>query len=688
MTTGRATTATSATTGRVTPSPGRLLGTTYSHTTGVVVVGVTISVLVVPVVPAIIFVPEEPATIFVPPPETLALPHKPLKRKTEIQSPTAIVWPTTLETVGAPMERNAPSCTNAHSVAVHTPFLCLASNADRPKSVRTQKLSALPRPSPPSPSSRTPLLPTPIRPDRLRFHLLRINYDRKLTNYLVAGFETGFPINHTNHAYDVQAGNAKQVHDLPDTVASKLDREMQAGRIAGPFPSPPFSPFQVSPLNLREKKSSDASVRSYRLLHNLSYPYDDKAVNANIPDSFKTVKYTTVGDAIRKLLELPYGAYSAKTDIADAYRLIPVSPLDYPKLGMQFKGQYFYDKCLPQGCSSSCRIFETFSTAIQAIFESTVPDVQCVHMIDDFFVMARDFKTCASHLNTLLGLCADIGIPMAPGKTTEPSTTTTFLGISLNSQNGTATLPTDKLLSYSKDITELLCHKKVKRKSMESIIGKLNFAASVVPARPFLRRMIDTLSAAPRPYHYIRLTNEVKQDLRTWLVFLTTYNGVTYFRALNITPSDSIHMASDASKHGFGAVYGRRWLQAPYPTSWQHFHITILELYPILVMVHVFGHLLRNSNILFHCDNSAVVAILNKQSSKDKTVMKLVRPLVLYLVGHNISLRSIHIPGLLNVLPDKISRFQVTPSLLLHFNMDLKATPVPEGLLPSNFAIC
>ena len=526
-------------------------------------------------------------------------------------------------------------------------------------------------------------LPTPIRPDVLRHYLDAIGYDAGLTRYLVNGFEEGFSLCHTTLAKFVSSSNARILSHAKDVVQTKLSKELSAGRIAGPFDVPPFSPFQISPLNLREKKVPG----TYRLLHNLSFPYDETSVNANIPQSEKTVKMSTVGDAIQKLLTLPLGAYTAKTDIADAYRLLPIAPADYPKLGMHFDTKYYYDKCLPQGCGSSCRIFETFSTALQAIFERTVNGLTCVHMIDDFFLMTETRQECEHHLASLLAVCDDIGVPMAPEKTTVPATNTVFLGIELDTVSRTAKLPQDKLREYMDVVEDLRHHRRVKRKTLESVIGKLSFAASVVPARPFLRRMIDLLSLAKKPHHYIRLTLEVLKDLDVWSQFLHDYNGVTYFRALHITPSDAINMASDASKLGFGAVYGKKWLQAAYPTSWQDFHITVLELYPILVMINVFGHLMKNSSILFHCDNSAVVAIINKQSSRDKLVMAFVRPLVLLLILHNIHLRSVHIPGVLNILPDKISRFQTTPSLLQDFGMDPRPTTIPKALLPENFTL-
>jgi hypothetical protein len=175
-------------------------------------------------------------------------------------------------------------------------------------------------------------------------------------------------------------------------------------------------------------------------------------------------------------------------------------------------------------------------------------------MLDDYFIMAADHTTCKDHLAKLLEICKYIGVPMAKDKTTEPSKNTTFLGIELDTNLRIAKLPLDKIEHYTADIQNIVQHTKIKKRLLESLIGKLNFACSVVPARPFLRRLINLLSSVKKPYHYIRLNKEAKEDLKTWLKFLSTYNGVTYFRALQIADSTTIHMVSDASKKGFGTV--------------------------------------------------------------------------------------------------------------------------------------
>ena len=266
---------------------------------------------------------------------------------------------------------------------------------------------------------------------------------------------------------------------------------------------------------------------------------------------------------------------------------------------MFFNGNYYYDKCLPQGCASSCQIFEKFSTAIQTIFNYYHPEANCIHMLDDFLILAEDFNTCQKHLQALLDLCQDIGVPMSPEKTTNPSTQTTFLGIELDTQSRSAKLPPDKLEEYSNLVEHYLLQKKIRRSQLESLIGKLNFASSVVPARPFLRRMVELMNPSQKPLYFIPLTSEVKNDLQTWRTFLQSYNGKTFFRSIFISTPQDLLMASDASQQGFGACFDASWIQAKYPPRWNQYHITVLEMDPIYVMIAMFGRSISNTNVLF-----------------------------------------------------------------------------------------
>ena len=56
-----------------------------------------------------------------------------------------------------------------------------------------------------------------------------------------------------------------------------------------------------------------------------------------------------------------------KLTLRTHFCIILIHPQDYKLLGIFWRGCYNYDRSMPMGCSSSCKTFETFSTAIQWI---------------------------------------------------------------------------------------------------------------------------------------------------------------------------------------------------------------------------------------------------------------------------------------------------------------------------------
>lgn len=91
--------------------------------------------------------------------------------------------------------------------------------------------------------------------------------------------------------------------------------------------------------------------------------------------------------------------------------------------------------------------------------------------------------------------------------------------------------------------------------------------------------------------------------------------------------------------------------------------IAFMELVPIVVSVVVWQDLWAKKRILFHCDNEATVAIINKGRSKSPAIMKLMRRLTLCAAKGNFIIHAKHIPGKMNVLSDCFdSRFNYSTS--------------------------
>ena len=161
---------------------------------------------------------------------------------------------------------------------------------------------------------------------------------------MIDGLTHGFDLGYKGEQGSQRCNNNLTVNSNPGIAIAKVNKEIEFGRIGGPFQDAPFKHFKCSPLALREKSTPG----QYRLLHNLSHPHDDSAVNANIPSELTKTTYDTIEDAV-EIIQHYDSPYLAKTDIAEAFRLLPLHPSSYNLTGFKLQGKYFYDKCLPMG---------------------------------------------------------------------------------------------------------------------------------------------------------------------------------------------------------------------------------------------------------------------------------------------------------------------------------------------------
>ena len=148
------------------------------------------------------------------------------------------------------------------------------------------------------------------------------------------------------------------------------------------FP-PPFHPFRVSPLAVVPKHESG----QFRIIHNLSFPAGS-SLNDSIPKHMGSVSYARLDDAIDSILQLGTGAVLSKSDISSAFKILPVHQDDYHQLGIVWENLFYFDRTLPMGCRTSCRIFESFSTALEWIARNFLHLSHIHHILDDFIIIS------------------------------------------------------------------------------------------------------------------------------------------------------------------------------------------------------------------------------------------------------------------------------------------------------------
>ena len=500
-------------------------------------------------------------------------------------------------------------------------------------------------------------MPTPVNAERLRLYLA--DYDCSERDFLYKGFSTGFHIPYQGVRVSLFACNQVSATNNPVIVQQKIDEEIASGRVLGPFPDPPCEPFICSPLALVPKNEKG----SYRLIHNLSFP-PENSVNSGIDRSDSQVVYDSIDTVISLVKHSGLNALMAKTDITNAFCLMPIHVDDRSLLGFTWLSgngsiQYFMDCCLPMGLSSSCQFFECFSSALQWVMTEKY-GASMSHILDDFFFVGPGGSNkCSADLSTFISICSDIGIPLKKEKTVWPTTSLIIYGIEIDSVNMVSRLPEQKVIKIRMLLHEFSKRKKVKLRQLQSLLGLLNFATGcVVPGSAFLRRLYDLTVNVQCPDFFVRLNKEARADLIAWELFMDGFNGKRMFLSDDWLVSDALQLYTDATK-GFAAVFGTQWFMHAWPEDFHLFHINILELFPIVLAVEIWGEKMSNQRILFLSDNEATVFVLNKMSSKDPVMMKLVRRLVVAAMRHNIMFCSKHVPGKTNYVADNLSRFQL-----------------------------
>ncbi len=75
-----------------------------------------------------------------------------------------------------------------------------------------------------------------------------------------------------------------------------IQKEIDAGRVTGLFASPPFCKYNCFPVTIWPKKEPS----KFRMIHDLSFPYDFTSVNSVILDDMALVQYQNIQTAIKQ----------------------------------------------------------------------------------------------------------------------------------------------------------------------------------------------------------------------------------------------------------------------------------------------------------------------------------------------------------------------------------------------------
>ena len=150
----------------------------------------------------------------------------------------------------------------------------------------------------------------------------------------------------------------------------------------------------------------------------------------------------------------------------------------------------------------------------------------------------------------------------------------------------------------------------------------------------------------------VALPEEARRDLSWWMVKDHLLVGVRFG-----TPAPDLHLYSDASSSGWGAHLLDQNVSGVWSAQEKLLHINLLEMKALFLALQAFQEDVAGHHVTSMCDNSTVVAYVNKQGGTvSRPLCLLTSRLLRWTESFDVHLEARYLPGESNVLADVLSR--------------------------------
>ncbi|CAG2190873.1 unnamed protein product [Mytilus edulis] len=182
---------------------------------------------------------------------------------------------------------------------------------------------------------------SPINVNRLEYEL-KEHPDKHFVMYLLNGIRFGFDT--LVSILDLPTFECKNLLSAirdPESVDMLLKQEIDKGYVKGPFSSPPFETYRVSPIGIAEGKYSGKK----RLILDLSSPHEHEtheSINSLIDKEVCSLSYVKIDDAIRAIKHFGKQTILNKTDMTDAFKQLGIRKHQHHLYCMKWKNNYYH----------------------------------------------------------------------------------------------------------------------------------------------------------------------------------------------------------------------------------------------------------------------------------------------------------------------------------------------------------
>ncbi len=389
--------------------------------------------------------------------------------------------------------------------------------------------------------------------------------------------------------------------------------------------------------------------------------------------------------------------YLAKVDADAAFRSVPVRRADWwlqvkqyrftasskvrlvrqdgdrwrlpvpPELGESMAGRTLWmaDVALTFGGRPSPFWYCHFSNAIRDALRRR--GVFCVQYVDDGMVGGAGPEECLHSRDLMIEHMEGVGFVVSAKKLEEEGTPTTclvYIGVQIDTVAREFRLDPQRL-----EQTRVMARRALTRDTMvvrdvQSMLGKLVFAASVIqPGRLFTRRIWASIKGMPS-HHHVRFDTGAREDLEWWRDLLHHHNGIAAIPEERWVSFEQLDMATDAS----GCIGLGGYLEDEYFADvWTEYEslipVNVQELFAVLVALTIWGPKWRGRRIRLRTDSEVAVKVAGRWSAKEPLLCKVLREVYFAAAVAGCEIRLEHLAGVLNVKADHLSRDRVSAYL-------------------------
>lgn len=263
-------------------------------------------------------------------------------------------------------------------------------------------------------------------------------------------------------------------------------------------------------------------------------------------------------------------------------------------------------------------------------------------------------------LKNVLDFC---GLEESVEKACHPSTRMVFIGVLFDTEALSLFVTKERLTEIKLLVQNWLSFETATLKQLQSLIGKLNFVAHCVkPSRIFISRLLNWLREIQNSDKEEVIPEELKKDLRWWYIFLPRFNSVAMMDLQEWGDPDSL-VASDSCLTGCGSFSEGKYVHTVFPDFIldQKLHINCLELLAIMVTVKLWGKFWKGKKIVLYTDNQNSCRALNTGSSRNPFMQSCLREICFFAAIGEFQIRAKEISGILNRIPDYLTRYHESP---------------------------